>query len=159
MNKDQNQKDKDFCFKCPEQVTAKKFFEYLQLVERWNSTIEISNILGVYFQGNTLYLNALSDIRELKRIRYTHSYRPSKKYMEGNKDDLKEESDKALFGKITEEAFGKPVPTETLGLLCLLHRRPFADAQNAVYDFDCSKCKEEWNKNVKPVISEFIEAE
>ena len=150
---------KDFCFKCPEQVTAKKFFEYLQLVERWNSTMEIPNILGVYFQGNTLYLNALSDIRELKRIRYTHSYRPSKKYMEGNKDDLKEESDKALFGKITEEAFGKPVPTETLGLLCLLHRRSFDDTQNVVCDFDFSNSRKEWGEKVKPLISDFIEAE
>ena len=121
--------------------------------------MEIPNILGVYFQGNTLYLNALSDIRELKRIRYTHSYRPSKKYIEGNKDDLKEESDKALFEKITEEAFGKPVPTETLGLLCLLHRRPFEDAQNAVCDFDLSSSKEEWSEKVKPLISDFIETE
>ena len=150
---------KDFCFKCPEQVTAKKFFEYLQLVERWNSTMEISNILGVYFQGDTLYLNALSDIRELKRIRYTHSYRPSKKYMEGNKDDLKEESDKALFEKITEEAFGKPIPTKTLGLLCLLHRRSFDDTQNVVCDFDLADGKEKWNEKVSPLISEYIEAE
>lgn len=140
-------------------MTAKKFFEYLQLVERWNSTMEISNILGVYFQGNTLYLNALSDIRELKRIRYTHSYRQSKKYIEGNKDDLKEESDKALFEKITEEAFVKPVPTETLGLLCLLHRRSFDDAKNVVCDFDLCSSEKELNEKVRPLISEYIEAE
>ncbi len=150
---------KNFCFKCPVQLTAKKFFEYLQLVTRWHSTMEISNILGIYFKNNTLYLNALSDIRELKRIRYTHGYRPGKEYMECNKDDFKEESDKALFEKITEEAFGKPVPTETLGLLCLLHRRPFEDAQNAVCDFDLSNGWKEWEGKVKPLISNFIKDE
>lgn len=150
---------KDFCFKCPEQLSTRKFFEYFQLFKRWVSTREISNILGVYFKGNALYLDALSDIRELKRIRYTHNYRPNETNMGYDKNYFKEEKDKTLFEGIAKEAYEKSVPTKTLGLLCLLHRRPFDDAQNAVCDFDLSSSKKEFDEKVKPLISEYIEAE
>ena len=150
---------KDFCFKCPGKLPAKKFFEYFQLVKRWHSTMEVSNILGVYFKGNTLYINALSDIRELKRIRYTHNYRPDERYMKYDKDAFAEEKNKALFEKIIDEAYKYPVPTEMLGLLCSLHQRQLTDAQQVVCDFDLSCSEPEWEEKVKPLILDFIEAE
>ena len=128
---------------------------------RWHSTSEVSNILGIYLQGNTLYLNAISDIRELKRIRYTHAHRLSKKEIGYEKDNFKEATDKALFGKIIEEAYRYPVPTKMLSLLCRLHQRknPDEDAQNVVCDFDLADGKEKWNKKVRSLISEYIEVE
>lgn len=152
---------KDFCFKCPKELPAKKFFEYWQLVKRWHSIMEVSNILGVYFKGNTLYINALSDIRELKRIRYTHNRRLSKKEIGYEKDNFKEEADKALFGKIIEEAYRYPVPTKMLSLLCRLHqcKNPNEDAKNVVCDFDLCSSEKEWNEKVRPLISEYIEVE
>ena len=152
---------KDLCFQGPKKLSAKKFFECFQLCERWHSIAEVSNILGVYLQGNTLYLNALSDIRELKRIRYTHNYRQSEKnigYIGYMKDTFKEKADKALFGKIIEEAYRYPVPTKILALLCLLHRRSREDAQNAVCDFDLCYSEEEWKEKIKPLVSDLIEA-
>ena len=151
----------DLCFQGPKKLSAKKFFECFQLMDRWHSLAEVSNILGVYLKGNTLYLNALSDIRELKRIRYTHHYRKSEKSIENTKSSFKEEADKALLGKIVEEAYRYPVPTKMLGLLCRLHQRknPDEDAQNVVCDFDLADGKEKWNEKVRPLISDFIEAE
>lgn len=152
---------KDPGFQSPEKLSTKKFFECFQLMDRWHSTLEVSNILGIYFKGNTLYLNALSDIRELKRIRYTHARRLSKKEIGYEKDNFKEAADKALFGKIIEEAYRYPVPTKMLGLLCRLHQRknPDEDVQNVVCDFDLADGKEKWNEKVRSLISEYIEAE
>ena len=152
---------KDLCFQGPKKLSAKKFFECFQLMDRWDSTMEVSNILGIYFKGNTLYLNALSDIRELKRIRYTHSFRKSKNSMECMKNNFEKESDKALFGKIIEEVYQYPVPTKMLSLLCRLHQRknPDEDACNPVCIFDLCSNEEEQYEKVKPLISDFIEAE
>ena len=149
---------KDLCFQGPKKLSAKKFFECFQLCKRWHSAMEVPNILGVYLQGNTLYLNALSDIRELKRIRYTHNYRQSEKDIGYMKDAFKEEADKALFVKIVEEAYRYPVPTKILALLCLLHRRSREDAQNAVCDFDLCYSKEEWKEKIKPLVSDLLKA-
>jgi len=147
-------------FKCPGQLSAKKFFEYFQLMDRWHSLVEVSNILGIYFNGNTLYLNALSDIRELERIRYTHNNRQSEKSIENMKSTFKEEADKALLGKIVEEAYRYSVPTKMLSLLCRLHQRekPDEDAQNVTCDFNLASSEAEWDKKVKPLISKLLKA-
>ena len=152
---------KDLCFQGPKKLSTKKFFECFQLVDRWHSTMEVSNILGVYFNGNTLYLNALSDIRELKHIRYTHNSRKSEKDIGYAKNTFKEEADKILFEKIIKEAYRYPVPTKMLGLLCRLHQRknPDEDAQNVVCDFDLCSSGKEFDEKVRPLISEYIEAE
>jgi hypothetical protein len=152
---------KDFCFKCPEKLPTKKFFEYFQLDDRWHSTREISNILGIYVKGDTLYLNVLSDIRELERIRYTHHHRQSEKSIENMKGTFKKEADKALLGKIVEEAYRYPVPTKMLSLLCRLHQRkkPDADAQNVTCDFNLASSMEEWNDKVRSLVSKYIKAE
>ena len=39
-------------------------FEYCQLILRWRSESEISNILGVYFKSDTLYINDYPFVRE-----------------------------------------------------------------------------------------------
>lgn len=60
--------DKSF-FEYPSTLSPNKIFSRVRLSIRWHTTAEISNILGVYFNGNS----ALSDICELRRICYTHS--------------------------------------------------------------------------------------
>ncbi|MBR1843564.1 MAG: hypothetical protein IJ793_01675 [Opitutales bacterium] len=148
--------DKNY-FACPKQLSLNEIFAYVQLLIRWQSTAEISNILGVYFNGNTLYLNALSDIRELKHIRYTHGPKSW-----GNKifKDLSTlpKGIQNLLRDIFSKASQMSLPKDMLELLCRLHGRPSQDAQNVVCDFDC-KDDEEWRTQVKPVISGFIEAE
>ena len=141
-------------FKCPEQLSAKKFFEYFQLMIRWRSAFEISNILGVYFKNNTLYLNALSDIRELKRVRYTHNAKiqpnddSSFRYKGGEKNQ-------SLFLSVVKEAFSKPVPTKVLGLLCRLHGRKDAEDVKIFCDFDYD-CNEEYYQKMLPLVSELL---
>ena len=148
--------DKDY-FACPGQLSSNEIFAYVQLLNRWQSTAEISNILGVYFNGNTLYLNALSDIRELKRIRYTHGPKSWGDKIFKDLSTLPEDIQEPLRD-IFSKASRMPLPTEMLELLCQLHGRPSEDAQNVVCDFDC-KDDEEWKAQVKPVISDFIKAE
>jgi len=150
--------DKNY-FACPEQLSLNEIFAYVQLLIRWQSTAEISNILGVYFNGNTLYLNALSDIRELKRIRYTHG---PKSWGDKIFEDLSTlpEGIQNLLRGIFSEASQMSLPKDMLELLCRLHQRkePGEDANNVVCDFD-RKDDEEWETQVKPVISDFIEVE
>lgn len=143
-------------FKCPKQLSAKKFFEYFQLMNRWNTPSEISNVLGVYFKNDTLYLNALSDIRELERIRYTHNAKKQSddasnfKYSGGEKN-------RSLFLSVAEEAFSKPVPTKVLGLLCRLHGRKSVDAEDGKifcdFDYDCNK---EYYQKMLPLVSKLL---
>ena len=145
-------------FKCPEQLSAKKFFEYFQLMIRWKSAFEISNILGVYFKNDTLYLNALSDIRELERVRYTHN---AKKQPNDDSSFRHEggEKNQSLFLSVVKEAFSKPVPTEVLGLLCRLHGRKSEDAEDGKifcdFDYDCN---EEYYQKMLPLVSKLLKA-
>lgn len=150
--------DKDH-FACPEQLSLNEIFAYVQLKIRWQSTDEISNILGVYFNGNTLYLNALSDIRELKRIRYTHNPKSWRDKILKDLGTLPKGVRDLLQG-IFSQASQASLPKDMLKLLCRLHQRkkPGEDVDNVVCDFDC-KDDEEWKAQVKPAISDFIEAE
>ena len=150
---------KDFCFKCPERLPAKKFFEYLQIALRWTSTPEISNILGIYFKGDMLYVCNLSDFCELKRIRYTHSIGMSKDYTaDFLKDSFKKAGEKMLFEKFITEFCQYPIPTKSLRALCALHERPSEDAEDVVYDFGCTDEKD-YREKIVPRLSDFIEAE
>ena len=148
--------DKDY-FKCPDWLSLNEIFAYVQLLNRWQSTVEISNILGVYFNGNTLYLNALSDICELKRIRYTHGPKSWGDKIFKDLSTLPEDIQEPLRD-IFSKASQMSLPKDMLELLCRLHGRPSEDAQNVVCDFNC-KDDEEWKAQVKPVISDFIKAE
>ena len=46
------------------QLSKKTCFQYFQLTARWRKSCEISNMLGVYFKVDTLYVNTLSDFHE-----------------------------------------------------------------------------------------------
>ena len=141
----------------PQMLSAKACFEYCQLIARWNHPDEISNILGVYFKSDTLYLNALSDIRELKRIRYGHNAKIRTEAIAKSCTLLKDENTKQAFTSICNEAFGKSATTEALGLLCRLHGRASKDAENVVCDFDYDE--QECAEKLVPALMEFIEAE
>ena len=52
--------------------TEKDLFMRWQLVSRWGKGCEISNILGVYFDRNNIYINNFSEICFLKFSRYGH---------------------------------------------------------------------------------------
>ena len=141
----------------PQMLSAKACFEYCQLIARWKSWHEISNILGVYFKSDTLYVHALSDIRELKRIRYGHNAKIGTEAIAKGCTLLKDENTKQAFTSICNEAFGKSATTEALGLLCRLHGRASEDAENVVCDFDYDG--QECAEKVDPALMEFIEAE
>ena len=149
--------DRDY-FACPEQLPLNEIFAYVQLLIRWQSTAEISNILGVYFNGNTLYLNALSDIRELKRIRYTHNTKSWGDKIFKYRGALPKET-QTLLQDIFDNASRMSLPKDMLELLCRLHQRkkPGEDADNVVCDFDC-KYNKEWSEHIT-AISDLIEAE
>ena len=148
--------DKDY-FACPEQLSLNEIFGYVQLLNRWYSTAEISNILGVYFHNKTLYLNALSEIRELKRIRYTHHTKVFGNQILENLGTLPKET-QTFLRDIFSQASQMPLPTEMLEFLCQLHGRESKDAKNVVCDFDCNN-DEEWYEKVRPLVSDFIKAE
>ncbi len=141
----------------PQMLSAKACFEYCQLIARWDHPDEISNILGVYFKSDTLYLNALSDIRELQCIRYGHNSKISPEAIKKCCDLLKDENTKQTFTSICNEAFEKSATTEALGLLCRLHGRASEDAKNVVCDFDYDE--QECAEKLVPALMEFIEAE
>ena len=140
-----------------QKLSAKVCFEYCQLIGRWLLANEISNILGVYFKDDTLYINALSDIRELKRVRYGHNSKIGSKAITESCALLKDENIRQAFASICNEAFGRTVPTEALRLLCQLHGRNAKDAEEVVcdFDYDGSECAEK----IQPFLSNFIKAE
>ena len=141
----------------PQMLSAKACFEYCQLIARWDHPDEISNILGVYFKSDMLYVHALSDIRELKRIRYGHNAKIRTEAIAKSCTLLKDENTKQAFTSICNEAFGKSATTEALGLLCRLHGRASEDAKNVVCDFDYDE--QECAEKVEPAFMDFIEAE
>ena len=97
-----------------------------------------------------MYVHALSDIRELKRIRYGHNAKIRTEAIAKSCTLLKDENTKQAFTSICNEAFGKSATTEALGLLCRLHGRASEDAKNVVCDFDYDV--QEWAKEVKPAL-------
>ena len=132
-------------------LSAKACFEYFQLIARWKSWKEISNILGCYFKSDTLYVHALSDIRELECIRYGHNTKiKTEAIITKCCTLLKDDNIKQTFTSTCNEAFGKHAPTEALKLLCRLHGRNAEDAENVVCDFDYDV--QEWAKEVKPAL-------
>jgi hypothetical protein len=65
--------DEDYANKnIQKKFTEKDLFMRWQLVSRWNRGSEISNILGVYFDRNNIYINNFSEICFLKFSRYGH---------------------------------------------------------------------------------------
>lgn len=108
-------------------------FMYWQLYARWGSKHEISNILGVYFEKDlqTIYINTLSDIQGLKRVRYGHTYGPAaynkfclNMMLNKKSDELKKFEEQGGLSVIID-ANWKKIDSKVLHLLCKLHKREF----------------------------------
>ena len=106
---------------------------YWQLYARWGSKHEISNILGVYFEKDpqTIYINTLSDIQGLQRVRYGHEYRPTaynrfclNMILNKKSDELKKFKEQGGLSVIID-ANRKKINPKVLHLLCKLHKREF----------------------------------
>ena len=108
-------------------------FMYWQLYARWGSKHEISNILGVYFEKDpqTIYINTLSDIQGLQRVRYGHKYGPTAynkfclNMILNKKSDELEEFKKQGGLSVIIDADRKKIDLKVLHLLCKLHKREF----------------------------------
>ena len=103
------------------QLSKKTCFEYFQLTARWRKSCEISNMLGVYFKGNTLYINTLSDFPEYNVIFYGHEYKINDESVKKIRSKLGDEKTEKAFSDICKTACEKSVPTKMLKLLCRLH--------------------------------------
>ena len=108
-------------------------FMYWQLYARWQSKHEISNILGVYFEKDpqTIYINTLSDIQGLQRVRYGHAYGPTAynrfclNMILNKKSDELEKFKKQGGLSVIIDADCKKIDPKVLHLLCKLHKREF----------------------------------
>ena len=124
----------------PETLTRNDLFMRWQLASRWNESAEISNILGVYFNQNTIYVCALSDICEQKYVRYGHAYCGGvySEYKEKQKEGYGS-SDRNDFEKIIQKAAKSKPDAEVLKFLCKLHGVSFNGIVNL---FDAKNEKE-----------------
>ena len=104
------------------QLSKKTCFEYFQLTARWRKSCEISNMLGVYFKGNTLYINTLSDFHEYDVIFYGHEYKINNESVKKIRSELEDEKTKKAFSDILETTYEKSVPKDMLNLLGRLHK-------------------------------------
>ena len=107
-------------------------FMYWQLTSRWQRGHEIANILGVYFDQNRIYLDALSDIRAQKRIRYGHNLGP---YDVEKKAQFEDPEGQKMFESIVKKAAERQPDNAVLKLLCKLHEVPLSEVVN-FYDPD-----------------------
>ena len=126
----------------PTTLTKNDLFMYWQLASRWNDPAEISNILGVYFNQNTIYVCALSDICEQKYVRYGHAYCGGvySEYKEKQKEGYGS-SDRNDFEKIIQKAAESKPDAEVLKFLCKLHGVSF----NGIVNLFDAKNEEESN--------------
>ena len=126
----------------PETLTRNDLFMRWQLASRWNESAEISNILGVYFNQNTIYVCALSDICEQKCVRYGHAYCGGvySEYKEKQKEGYGS-SDRNDFEKIIQKAAKSKPDAEVLKFLCKLHGVSF----NGIVNLFDAKNEEEAN--------------
>lgn len=126
----------------PETLTRNDLFMRWQLASRWNESAEISNILGVYFNQNTIYVCALSDICEQKCVRYGHAYCGGvySEYKEKQKEGYGS-SDRNDFEKIIQKAAESKPDAEVLKFLCKLHGVSF----NGIVNLFDAKNEEEAN--------------
>ena len=105
-----------------EQLSKKTCFEYFQLTARWRKSCEISNMLGVYFKGDTLYVNTLSDFHEYNVIFYGHEYRINDESVKKIRSKLGDEKTKKAFSDILQAGYKQSVPEDMLNLLGHLHK-------------------------------------
>jgi len=130
--------DSGICFN---KFSRKDLFVHWQLVSRWSNRHEISNILGIYFgSAGTIYICALSDIRELKSVPYGHDYRNTcYRYLKNPNGEYWQKFETAeaqgVFENIVEEAAKQKPSVDVLKLLYQLHKQPW-DENKVVNLFD-----------------------
>jgi len=114
-------------------------FMYWQLTPRWGSGSEIANILGVYFDQNRIYLDALSDIRAQKGIRYGHN---QGRYDVEEEAKFEDPEGQKMFESIVKKAAERQPDSAVLKLLCKLHKVTLSEVVN-FYDLDLGDKKAE----------------
>ena len=129
--------DSKICF---HRLSEKGLFVGWQLASRWSNSHEVSNMLGIYFSAKTIYVCALSDIRELKSVCYGHDSRNTKysylKDLNGEYWQKFETSEaQTVFENIVAEAAEQKPSVDVLKFLCRLHKRPW-DENKVVNLFD-----------------------
>ena len=113
-------------------LNGNDLFMYWQLTSRWKSGREIANILGVYFDQNRIYLDALSDIRAQKGIRYGHI---RGRYDVEKKAQFEDPEGQKMFESIVKKAAERQPDGAVLKLLCKLHEVTLSEVVN-FYDPD-----------------------
>jgi len=113
-------------------LNGNDLFMYWQLTSRWQRGHEIANILGVYFDQNRIYLDALSDIRAQKSIRYGHI---QGRYNVAEKAQFEDPEGQKMFESIVKEAAERQPDSAVLKLLCKLHKVTLSEVVN-LYDAD-----------------------
>lgn len=135
--------DPQICF---HRFSEKDLFAHWQLVSRWDNRHEISNILGIYFgSAKTIYICALSDIRELKSVRYGHAFHNTHSmYLKNTNGEYWEKFEtpeqQTAFENIATEAAEQKPSVGVLKFLCQLHKRP-GDESKVINFFDCDQKK------------------
>ena len=110
-----------------ENLNGNDLFMYWQLTSRWKSAHEIANILGVYFDQNRIYLDALSDIRAQKGIRYGHI---RGRYNVEEKAQFEDPEGQKMFESIVKKAAERQPDNAVLKLLCKLHEVTLSEVLN-----------------------------
>ena len=135
--------DSKICFR---RLSEKGLFVGWQLASRWGNRHEISNILGIYLgSAGTIYVCTLSDIRELKSVRYGHDYRNTcYRYLKNPNGEYWQKFETAeaqgVFENIVAEAAERKPSVDVLKLLCKLHKR-LGDENKVInlFDYDQEK--------------------
>ena len=113
-------------------LNGNDLFMYWQLTSRWEKDHEIANILGVYFDQNRIYLDALSDIRAQKAIRYGHN---RGRYDVEEEAKFEDPEGQKMFESIVKKAAERQPDSAVLKLLCKLHKVTLSEVVN-YYDPD-----------------------
>ena len=79
-------------------------------------------MLGVYFKGDTLYVNTLSDFHEYNVIFYGHEYKINDESVEKISSELEDERIGEAFSDILQAGYKQSVPEDMLNLLGHLHK-------------------------------------
>ena len=112
----------DYQWAASNPCTESDLFMRWQMFSRWGHVDELQNMLGICFaqDGKTIYLNALSEVRALKKhIHYGHHF-PME--YEEYKNQFKTQDEQAIFEKIVQEARNRKPDPKVLNLLCKLHK-------------------------------------
>ncbi len=130
----------------PKELTEKDLFMRWQLCSRWSNLDEISNILGVYFDHENIYVNAFSEISHRSFVRYGHVKGDNliyERYKSEDESKFEDPEGQNVFENIIVPQTKQRTPnTKLLELLCKLLRVKFNGCINL---FDDMTEEDEWN--------------